>query len=100
MTTRKAREAMTPSHPRWKEFVARLEGPEGCNFRLKDPKDRESIRWTCAADGHPLATKILKAMRFDVARSIAYFREHGGYCDCEVVFNVKPRRGRRPKRAK
>jgi hypothetical protein len=25
-----------------------------------------------------------------VAASLAYFDEHGGYCDCEAVFNVDP----------
>ena len=40
---------MTTSHPRWSEFVERLEGPEGCNFRRKDPTDPNSTTWDCAA---------------------------------------------------
>jgi hypothetical protein len=28
-------------------------------------------------------------MDVDVDKSIAYFREHGGYCDCEILFNVE-----------
>jgi hypothetical protein len=27
--------AMRKGHPRWKEFLDRLSGPEGCNFREK-----------------------------------------------------------------
>jgi len=27
----------------------------------------------------------------DVARAVRWLNERGGYCDCEVVFNVAPR---------
>ena len=35
--------AMSPSHPRWDEFLERLCGPEGCDFKAKG--------WTCFGDG-------------------------------------------------
>ena len=37
------------------------------------------------------AERILRYMGLDdqsVDLSLAYFRDHGGYCDCEVIFNV------------
>ena len=30
-------------------------------------------------------------MRMDVAASLAYFKMHGGHCDCEVLMNVEQR---------
>jgi hypothetical protein len=26
----------------------------------------------------------------DIPASIAFFEEHGGYCDCEILLNVDP----------
>ena len=80
---------MTPQHPRWTEFAERLEGPEGCNFRKGD---NDKTIWTCSSKtDRPLATAILTAMGdVDVVASLAYFEEHGGYCDCEILFNVNP----------
>jgi hypothetical protein len=48
--------------------------------------------WRCEGDQakHPYARAIL-AKHFpgvDAAASIEYFEAHGGYCDCEVLFNV------------
>ena len=86
---------MSPEHPRWYGFARRLEGPNGCNFTQTDPNDPRSIRWTC--DSSPERTKtraILAAMGFSPAfidRSLSYFDEHGGHCDCEVLFNVSSR---------
>ena len=80
---------MTTEHPRWGEFCERLGGPEGCDFK-KDKKGE--IHWKCAGGrDKSLATKILRKMGLtlrEVAESFAYFEEHGGYCDCEILFNV------------
>jgi hypothetical protein len=85
--TAKAKDVMTPAHPRWEEFSERLSGPEGCNFRRKPDG---SSTWTCKAGADKtMATKILKAMGMDVAASLTYFEAHGGYCDCEILFNVE-----------
>lgn len=79
-------ETMTPSHPRWEEFFKRLEGPEGCNFRQNEAGN---IVWNCDnTTERPFARKILADMGFDVERSLAQFEREGGYCDCEIVFNV------------
>jgi len=83
-------DVMTVDHPRWNEFCVRLEGPEGCNFVEEKPGDPKSITWKCSSKpDFELATPILKSMGMDVEKSIAYFREHGGYCDCEILFNVE-----------
>jgi hypothetical protein len=71
-----------PRHPRWSEFLERLAGPEACNF--------QTDRWTCFGDVR-FTKRILRDMGLDepsIELSTAYFRDHGGYCDCEVILNV------------
>ena len=88
MPRSKAKEVMTPQHPRWEEFCERLSGPEGCNF--KEGATPEKTTWTCAGgNARPCAVKILKAMGMDAEKSLAFFSEHGGHCDCEILFNVQ-----------
>lgn len=81
-------EIMTPDNPRWKEFMERLEGPEGCNFRESE-ENPGSITWDCnGTDERSLARSILEKMGgFDIEASMNYFKENGGSCDCEI-FNV------------
>jgi len=79
---------MTPDHPRWNEFLNRLEGIEGCNFERDS--DGKWI-WNCdATTDRPLATTILKRMSvdIDIEETLAFFDEHSGFCDCEIVLNV------------
>jgi hypothetical protein len=77
-------EPILPGHPRWMEFLQRLCGPEGCNFT--------ETRWTCfGGDDKRFSRGILAEMGLSspaIAISLAYFEDHGGHCDCEVVFNV------------
>jgi len=79
---------MTPKHPRWNEFFDRLEGPEGCNFREEDGQ----LRFNCGGGAdQSKAVTILHRMGFDgisIAQSQDYFNAHGGFCDCEILFNV------------
>lgn len=86
------KEVMTPENSRWKEFVILLEGPEGCNFIQTDPNDPKSITWTCDnSTNKPLARAILQKMgNIDIEKTMKYFEEHGGYCDCEILLNVNP----------
>jgi hypothetical protein len=71
----------------WREFFDRLEGPEGCDF------SEDGSRWTCSGKGDfPLTRKLLADMGLPedrIEECIAHFEKHGGYCDCEVVFNVR-----------
>jgi hypothetical protein len=72
-----------PGHRRWEEFVGRLCGPAFCDWG----KDS----WTCHGDLR-FTRKLLLEMGLSpdaVAVSVQYYKNHGGYCDCEVVFNVR-----------
>lgn len=74
-------QTMTPEHPQWNDFCDRLGGDEGCTFT-------EDLKWKCHHD-YRFATKILDSIDgINTEQSIAYFRENGGYCDCEILFNV------------
>ena len=83
---------MDPSHPKWREFLDRLEGAEGCDFKQKDPNDPTSVTWKCAGGtDKSLAGKILAKMGLsdvEILSSFTYFEKEGGYCDCEILFNV------------
>jgi len=70
---------MSPAHPQWSEFLNALAGPEFCNFHNNG--------WNCHGD-HRYAKQLLERFDVDVEGSLAYFEENGGYCDCEIVFNV------------
>ena len=90
MKTRTKLRLMTPHHPRWAEFVERLEGPEGLDFTL-GPKTGQ-MRSRCSGQtDRPYAQRILTAMGgVDIEGSLAFFEDHGGYCDCEILLNVNP----------
>lgn len=82
---------MSPEHPRWAEFCDYLSGPDFCNFHRTDKSDPDSWKWTCDSNDHskPFCRTILNAMGgFDVEESLRFFEQHGGFCDCEVLFNV------------
>jgi hypothetical protein len=89
---------MTLEHERWDEFADLLAGPDGCNFR----HEGENLRWTC--DGsceRPLARRILNRMGLsadEIDASCAYFDEHFGHCDCEIVLNGAATAADRPRR--
>jgi len=86
----KAPEIMNHEHPRWKEFVERLMGSEGCNFQEKEPGNPNSITWKCkGGNNKDLAIKILTDMgNIDIEKSLTFFHRNGGHCDCEILFNV------------
>lgn len=64
-------DVMTTEHPRWDEFIGRLEGVECDGMTLSN------------------AESILQSMGgIDVAASLEYFRINGGYCDCEIRMNI------------
>jgi len=67
---------MTPDHPQWQAFIKQLCGPTA----LGETGCLNDLRYS---------RRILKTMKqIDVAVSIAFFKDHGGCCDCEVVMNV------------
>ena len=82
-------EVMWPGNPRWHEFTERLDGPEGCDFREQEPGNVMSITCECnGTKGHAVA--ILEKMGgVNIDKSLAFFEEHGGFCDCEILYNVE-----------
>lgn len=81
---------MKPGHPRWFEFLERLEGPEGCNFGQGVPGNSKSNTWRCAGGrDKPIATNIIETMGdIDIQGSLAFFEKRGGFCDCQILLNV------------
>jgi hypothetical protein len=80
------KEIMTPAHPQWNAFMTLLTGEEGCNFQ----KGKKGPRWLCA-HGFEFTRAILSKHfpQVDIEESLKSFQSHGGYCDCEIVFNVE-----------
>jgi len=72
----KAKEVMTPEHPRWNTFCKELQASiakNGCT----------------AKTGKQNAKRVMKEMGgINIKASCDYFEEHGGYCDCEILLNV------------
>lgn len=81
---------MTPEHPQWNEFIALLLGEEGMNAHQEDER---GWVWTCyGGNDKRFATAVLEKHfpEVDVPATLAFFEENGGYCDCEIFFNVDP----------
>ncbi|MFZ0218459.1 MAG: DUF2695 domain-containing protein [Candidatus Dormiibacterota bacterium] len=82
-------EPILPRHPRWDEFLERLTGPDGMGLTGHDLSD---MRWTCfGGEDKRFSRRALQAMGRSeraIEVSLAYFENHGGYCDCEVWMNV------------
>lgn len=77
------KEVMNPEHKKWEEFIGKLEGEGRCNFQ-----DSPKLSWQCKND-HSFSVKLLEEMgNIDVASSLEYFCNNGGFCDCEIIFNV------------
>lgn len=76
---------MTPKHPRWNEFLERLNGTEGVNCR----DGEKGVEWDCSSKSdRPFATAILSSIGgIDIPASFEYFNDHGGFCDCEILLN-------------
>jgi hypothetical protein len=80
---------MTPEHPEWEVFCDKLSGPDACDFKQDE---KGEYTWKCkGGTDKTFATSILQLMGLseqEVQDSFRYFEEHGGYCDCEILFNV------------
>ena len=77
------------------EFFKKLEGPLGCDFKEKVPGKVDSISWRCAGgNDKSLSIKILTEMGIqqkNIDQFLQDCHEHGGHCDCEIIFNAKER---------
>jgi hypothetical protein len=73
------------------EFLYKLDGKDGCNFRL----DRKGEpRWACDSKDmtRPISRKILEKMKIHpdiIQEFLEECEELGGYCDCEILFNAE-----------
>lgn len=79
---------LTIGHPRWREFLDRLEQRLDFRQRSDEPND---YQWQCGKGGDPFAhtREVLTEMGLQPTASLANIRRHGGaYCDCEIVFNL------------
>lgn len=63
---------MTRENPSWRVFCELLYAAGPCD----------------CSNSRPNARAVLNSMQCDVERSLAYFEENGGHCDCEVLMNV------------
>lgn len=77
---------MTPEHPHWKTFLARLAGPEGCFFRRVDG---QSV-WDCTHEDKRKAQALLYHFEVEVPASLAWFEAQGAACDCAILFTLSP----------
>jgi hypothetical protein len=76
---------LTLKHALWDEFANRLYGPEGCDVK----GEGADMNWKC--DGTFCnAISILTALAadIDIPATLAYLRENGAYCDCEILLNI------------
>jgi hypothetical protein len=92
---------MTPDHPKWNEFLYRVfDGRTQAEVKRdeSDGIDKSEEMPRCNgplknADGtlnrKSYAVRALKTMGMDVKSSVEFFEKHGGYCDCEILFNVE-----------
>ena len=65
---------LTLQHPRWNEFAGDLS---------------QAVLAKCCRHNHQHAVRIMAAMgNIDIPASIKYFASRGGFCDCEILFNV------------
>jgi Protein of unknown function (DUF2695) len=77
-------EVMTPESPRWEQFVNTLDSAMTGNYCAGDENENP-------AHAHRYAKAAMAAMGgIDIENSLAFFKEHGGYCDCEILLNVDP----------
>jgi len=74
----------------WREYFARLEGPEGCDFQ-----ESPTLTWKCGGGmDKSLSEAILRKMGLDeniVSDVLETVESLGGGCDCEILFNAAER---------
>lgn len=76
-----AHEILTPDSPRWDEFANALSAIGRC--------DGDGTGESNPGLVHRYAKVVMTNMgNVDIAGSLAFFKEHGGYCDCEILLNV------------
>ena len=74
---------MAPCNKHWNDFCWELDAHVGLS------KMEETGTFTCNSD-HKFTTEVLTrcAPYINLKETIELLEEKGGYCDCEVLFNV------------
>jgi hypothetical protein len=88
LARRKGSQTMTPDHPRWDEFCTILAGPVRI---IQEKSDTGKSCLDCPTCNDSSFAKAILREHFpevDVAPSLEYFEENGGFCDCEILMNV------------
>lgn len=62
---------MDKNHPKWEKFITALSNMERCTH-----------------DHHYAKLAMTEIGNIDIEKSIKFFESQGGYCDCEIMFNV------------
>jgi len=75
-------EILTPESPRWSLFVRLLGNP------LTEGMPADTLR--CGPKHRYAEAVLIELGGIDIDGTLAFFREHGGHCDCEILFNVDP----------
>ena len=76
---------LTPEQAR--ALFAFLEGPEGCDFQMSNPHNPSTTTWKCNGT-LKMTGAWLSRHGLPVERVLTWLEQGGGYCDCEVLFNV------------
>jgi hypothetical protein len=79
---------LTIGHPRWQEFLDRLE--QRLTFREHPDKPGE-YQWRCGKDNDTFgySREVLSEMGLQPTASLANIRRLGSaYCDCEIAINL------------
>jgi hypothetical protein len=77
---------MDRSHPQWEEFIERLAGSEGCNFRIAELWEEAHDPETFDCDEtFSIAEKVLAKYDVEINSSIEYFEDLGASCSCSLV---------------
>lgn len=79
---------LTPEHPRWDEFIEAL-SDDNVVFDLHNHLTPQAHHdWNYCKSDLRHAEEIMHRMGgIDVAGSLAFFRQHGAYCDCEIMLD-------------
>jgi hypothetical protein len=85
----KTKSVLTPQNPRWGEFVDRLSAALYIDDEHWRCDGDEGQNRTTPEHVHRYAKGVMAAMGgINIAASLKFFEAHGGYCDCEILFNV------------
>ena len=75
-------EVMTPKHPQWNDFLERMQ--KACE--VYDAEGQ--VGWVCDGTTKNARWVLERMADIDVEKSLTYFQQHGGFCDCEIGYNV------------